>query len=165
VTELDLSAPLDRHRAVVRPEWIDGNGHMNVGYYVVAFDHATDNFCEQLGVAWSYVEAKRGMVFILEAHVTYDRELHAGDKLRVTTQILDHDDKRVQFFHTMYHGAEGWLAATNELLMMHIDYATRRAAPWPAETMRRLEAMAAAHAALPRPDRAGRTIALRRGVR
>jgi acyl-CoA thioester hydrolase len=165
VIELDLSAPLDRHRAVVRPEWIDGNGHMNVGYYVVAFDHATDTFCEQLGVAWSYVEAKRGMVFILEAHVTYDRELHAGDKLRVTTQILDHDDKRVQFFHTMYHGAAGWLAATNELLMMHIDYATRRAAPWPAETMRRLEAMAAAHAALPRPDRAGRTIALRRGVR
>ena len=86
-------------------------------------------------------------------------------RIAAEQQILDHDDKRVQFFHTMYHGAEGWLAATNELLMMHIDYATRRAAPWPAETMRRLEAMAAAHAALPRPDRAGRTIAVRRGVR
>ena len=30
--ELDLSAPLDRHRATVKREWIDGNGHMNVGY-------------------------------------------------------------------------------------------------------------------------------------
>ena len=29
--ELDLAAPLDRHRAPVRADWIDANGHMNVG--------------------------------------------------------------------------------------------------------------------------------------
>jgi acyl-CoA thioester hydrolase len=47
--------------------------------------------------------------------------------------------------------------------MIHVDYATRRPAPWPGETMRRLETLAAAHAALPRPARAGRAIAIRRG--
>ncbi|HEX7969270.1 MAG TPA: thioesterase family protein [Stellaceae bacterium] len=158
---LDLAAPLDRHRATVRPEWIDGNGHMNVGYYVVAFDHATDTLCEQLGVAWNYVEHKLGMVFVLEAHITYDREVHAADKLRITTQILDYDAKRLHFFHAMYHGDEGWLASTNELIMLHIDYETRRAAPWRAETMRRIEAMARAHKALPRPEKAGRIIGIK----
>ncbi|HEX6843297.1 MAG TPA: thioesterase family protein, partial [Stellaceae bacterium] len=81
--ELDLAAPLDRHRAEVRADWIDANGHMNVGYYVVAFDHATDTLCDQLGIGWSYVEHRLGMVFVLEAHVTYDREVHAGDPLRI----------------------------------------------------------------------------------
>jgi acyl-CoA thioester hydrolase len=163
--ELDLGAPLDRHRAAVRPEWIDANGHMNVGYYVVAFDHATDTLSDQLGVGWAYVEHRLGMVFVLEAHVTYDREVHAGDPLRITTQILDYDRKRLHFFHTMYHGAEGWLAATNELMMLHIDYETRRSAPWRAETMRRVEAMAAAHKRLPRPDQAGRIIGITRKPR
>jgi len=41
----DLPAPFDAYRAVVRPEWIDDNGHMNMGYYVVVFDLATDGGC------------------------------------------------------------------------------------------------------------------------
>jgi len=159
---LDLSAPLDRHRAVVRPEWIDPNGHMNVGYYLVAFDHASDAVCKQLGVGWNYTEHKLGMIFALEAHVTYHRELHAGDPLRFTAHILDHDAKRVHLFQSMYHAEAGWLASTNELLFMHIDFETRRPAPWPEETMRRLEAMAAAHKGLPRPEQAGRVIGIRR---
>jgi acyl-CoA thioester hydrolase len=159
---LDLAAPLDRHRARVRAEWIDPNGHMNVGYYVVAFDHATDTLSDQLGVGWSYVEHRLGMVFVLETHVTYDREVHAGDPLRITTQILDYDEKRLHFFHEMRHGEEGWLAATNELMMIHIGYASRRSAPWAAETMRRIAAMAAAHKVLPRPEKAGRVIAIKR---
>jgi acyl-CoA thioester hydrolase len=159
---LDFGAPFDRHRGAVRPEWVDGNGHMNVGYYVVAFDQATDTFCEQLGIAWNYVEHRLGMVFVLEAHATFERELNDGDGLRVTTQILGHDAKRLHFFHAMHHAGEGYLAATNELLMMHIDFDTRRAAPWRAETMRRIAAMAAAHGALPRPSQAGHVIAIRR---
>jgi acyl-CoA thioester hydrolase len=159
--ELDLAAPFDRHRARVPPEWIDANGHMNVGYYVIAFDHATDTLCAQLGVDWKYVEHKLGTTFILEAHVTYDREVREGYPLRVTTQILGHDAKRLHFFHAMYHAEEGWLAATNELVMMHIDYNTRRSAPWPAEAQRRIEAMAAAHKALPWPEKAGRKIGIR----
>ena len=159
--ELDLAAPLDRHRAWVRPEWIDGNGHMDVGYYVVAFDRATDTLCDQLGIGWNYVEHKLGMVFTLEAHVTYDRELRVGDPLRVTTQILNHDAKRLHFFHAMYHGGEGWLASTNELIMLHVDVATRRAASWRAETLARIAAMAAAHKTLPWPEQAGRVIGIR----
>jgi acyl-CoA thioester hydrolase len=162
--ELDLAAPFDRHRASVRPEWVDANGHMNVGYYVVAFDHATDTFCEPLGIAWSYVEHKLGMVFILETHATFVRELKAGDPLRVTTQLLAHDDKRLHFFHMMHHGSEGWRAATNELMMMHIDYGTRRASPWPDETMRRLDRLAQSHGRLARPAEAGRIIALKRAA-
>ncbi len=160
---LDLAAPFDRHRAFVRPDWVDGNGHMNVGSYVVAFDHATDTISEQLGVDWRYVEHRLGRTFIVEAHVTYERELVAGDPIRITTQILDHDEKRAHLFHAMYHAIDGYLAATNELLVLHVGFETRRAAPWAGETRERLDAMAAAHRTLPRPAQAGRVIGLKRG--
>jgi len=35
-------------------EWTDQNGHMNVAYYVLAFDRATDALYDQLGIGWSY---------------------------------------------------------------------------------------------------------------
>ncbi len=159
---LDLAAPFDRHRAVVRPDWVDGNGHMNVGYYVVAFDHATDTIAEQLGIDWRYVEHRLGRTFILEAHVTFEHELLAGDPIRITTLVLDHDEKRAHLFHAMYHAGDGYLAATNELMMLHVGFATRRAAPWAGETRARLDAMAAAHRTLPRPAQAGRVIGLKR---
>jgi acyl-CoA thioester hydrolase len=155
-------APLDLHRATVLPEWIDWNGHMNVGFYVVAFDKATDTLCNQFGCGWEYTREKIGMTFVIEAHVTYDREVKEGDPLRITTQVLDHDAKRLHFIHMMYHGSEGYLAATNELMLMNIDYATRRSAPWPDWAMDRIETMAAAHRALPRPRQAGRLIGIKR---
>ena len=105
---------------------------------------------------------KIGMTFVLEAHVTYDQEIKEGAPFRITTQILDHDSKKVHYLHAMHHATEGWLAATNELMLMNIDYATRRAAPWPAEATRRLDLMAKAHATLPRPPQAGRLIGIRR---
>ena len=160
--DLDLAAPLDRHPATVLPDWIDWNGHMNVGYYVVAFDKATDVMCEQFGCSWDYTRLKIGMTFVLEAHVTYDREVKEGDGLRITTQILDHDAKRLHFIHMMYHAKEGYLAATNELMLMNIDYQTRRSAPWPDFAMERIEKLAAAHATLPRPAQAGRLIGIKK---
>jgi acyl-CoA thioester hydrolase len=159
---LDLAAPFDRHRAVVRPDWVDGNGHMNVGFYVVAFDLATDTIAEQLGVDWRYVEHRLGRTFVVEAHVTYEHELLAGDPIRVTTQLLDHDEKRAHLFHGMYHAEKGFLAATNELMMLHVGFETRRTTPWARETAERLAAMAAAHRMLPRPEQAGRVIGLNR---
>jgi acyl-CoA thioester hydrolase len=160
--ELDLSAPLDRHRAHVKREWIDGNGHMNVGYYVVAFDQASDTIGEQLGFSWDYTKAKLGMIFILEAHVTYDRELLPDAPFRVTSQILDHDEKRLHVFHQMFHAEDGFLASTNEIVILHVDYTTRRASRWPEAIQKRIAAMAEAHKTLPWPEKAGRTISLKR---
>ena len=162
IIELDLAAPFDQHRATVLPEWIDWNGHMNVGYYVVAFDKATDTLCNQFGCGWEYTREKIGMTFVIEAHVTYDREVKEGDPLRITSQILDHDAKRLHYIHCMYHGTEGYLAATNELMLMNIDYESRRAAPWPEFAMARIEQMARAHQRLPVPEQAGRLIGIRR---
>ena len=156
----DLVAPLDRYRDVVRSEWIDHNAHMNVGYYLVVFDYATDAFFDWVGLNAAHRAAHAITTFCLEAHVTYHREVRAGDPLRFTTLLLAHDDKRIQYFHAMYHGGEGWLAATNELMSLHVALDTRRGAAMAPDVRARLAAIQAVHAALVRPPQVGRTIGL-----
>jgi acyl-CoA thioester hydrolase len=158
----DLSAPFDRHRARVLPEWIDYNGHMNVAFYMYAFDQATETLCIELGCAADYVRQRQGMCFTLETHITYDREVALGDPLRITSQILDWDAKRIHFFHHMYHAGQDYLAATNEQIMLHVGYESRRSAPWADDVAARMAAMGRAHATLPRPQQAGRVISLLR---
>jgi acyl-CoA thioester hydrolase len=153
---------LDLHAETVRPEWIDYNGHMNVAYYVLAFDHATDALLDHVGLGAAYAAAEDRSVFVLEMHVTYEREVCQGDPLRFSTHILDVDAKRVHLFHTMHHGAEGWLAATNEVILMHIDLSARSSLPFPDAARLRLEALRDDHTVLPRPAQVGRVIGLLR---
>ena len=140
----DLAAPFDTHRDVVRPEWIDHNGHMNVGYYLVVFDFATDDFMAWIGLDGAHRREHDVTTFCLEAHVTYHREVRNGDPLRFTTVLLGHDAKRLHYIHAMYHATEGFLASTNELMSLHVSQATRRAAPMAASVLARLAAIQAA---------------------
>jgi acyl-CoA thioester hydrolase len=93
-------------------------------------------------------------------HVRYLRELHSGDPVRVTFQLLGYDAKRLHYFEALHHAEEGWLSATSENMALHIDMDARKTAAFPAEIAARLEHMKAAHATLPIPDGTGRRIAM-----
>jgi acyl-CoA thioester hydrolase len=147
----------------VRREWCDYNGHMNVAYYVIAFDEATDAFYDWMGLDRAYRERSGCSSFTLEGHITWERELLEGDPIRVRSLLLDFDAKRLHYFHEMYHAEKGYLASSHELLAIHIDMSARRSAPMPADTMARLAEVKAAHALLPRPPQIGRTIGLKSG--
>ncbi len=154
------SAPFDQCRDRVRPEWIDENQHMNLGYYVVAFDWATDAWFDHMKFDEAHRETHGVASFALECHVCYLRELREGDPIRYTTQLLDFDAKRFHFFHRMWHAEDGYLAATNEIINLHVNWETRRAAPMAQEILDRLEILGEAHFKLPRPPQAGRRIGL-----
>ena len=156
----DLAAPFDEYRDVVRREWIDHNDHMNMGYYVVVFDYATDAFLAWVGLDAAHRRAHQVTTFCLEAHVTYHREVRLDDPLRFTTVLLGHDARRIHYFHAMYHATEGYLAATNELMSLHVSRVTRRAAPMAPEVLERLALVQRAHGALERPAQVGRSIGL-----
>ena len=44
-----IAAPLEIHTDRVRPEWIDHNGHMNVAFYLMAFDEAAGAVAKEIG--------------------------------------------------------------------------------------------------------------------
>ncbi len=156
------AVPLTLHRETVRPDWIDYNGHMNVAYYVLAFDHATDALLDALDLGRGYLERSGCSMFVVEAHVTYDREVGQGDPLIFTTQLLGHDAKRIHLFHRMVHGDAGFQAATTELMLVHVDLALRRSAPMPDRAIARVAEVVARHEILMPPREVGRVLALPR---
>lgn len=144
----------------VRPEWIDFNGHLNMAYYNVLFDQAADHIYPDLGFGPDY--QKTGFTtYVVEFHVCYLRELMEGHQVYVTIHLIDFDEKRFHLFMEMYH-EDGWLAATAEGLTLHVDQSGPRVAPMPPHIRNALQAMKDAQGTRPLPDRAGRSISLRK---
>jgi acyl-CoA thioester hydrolase len=167
MTPSDIAQAVDRIRysgLVVLPTYIDPNGHMNIGYYSVLFDKALDLPFEMLGLGSSSIEQTGRSSFALESHVTYQREVHEGDALDFTFQLIDFDEKRMHYFMTMLHARERWLAATSESISICIDMTTRRSTIWPEDRLARLRALHEAHSQRPRPAEIGRVIGIRRKI-
>ena len=156
-----IPAPFDGFLDVVRDEWIDHNQHMNMGYYMVVFDLATDAWLKYLGLGPAHRVEHDVTAFSLEGHITYQREVRAGDPLRFTTQLLGFDAKRIHYIHQMYHGDAGFLAATNELMSLHLSQKTRRSAPMHDRVLAFLAEIKPAHDGLAIPPQVGRVMGLK----
>ncbi len=145
----------------VEDPWIDYNGHLNMAYYNVLFDRAVDQVYALIGVGAGYMQARGLTLFTAEAHTRYLRELHKGDGVRVTFQLLGYDAKRLHYFQHLHHAAEGFLSATCEVLSLHVDVAAKKTAPFPPDVAHRLRLMKESHARLKRPEAAGRALPCR----
>jgi acyl-CoA thioester hydrolase len=144
----------------VEPAWIDLNGHLNMAYYHVLFERGIDEMYSLAGIGWDYLKERQHSFFSAEVHVRYLRELREGDPVRVTFQLLDFDAKRLHFFQQLFHATEGWVSATAENLSLHIDMSVKKTAPFPADVLKRLGDMKKSHGRLPRPEAAGKHIAM-----
>ncbi|MGZ8874828.1 MAG: thioesterase family protein, partial [Halobacteriota archaeon] len=148
------------YEETVRPEWVDYNGHMNVAYYVLVFDHATDAALDRLDVGEAHRRRTGCSVFVGETHVNYRQEVLQGDALTVGTSLLGVDERRLVLFHEMTCCRLATAIASNEVLCVHVDLGTRRPAPWPASAVDRLAGALAAHSQDSPPKDAGRAIRL-----
>ena len=157
---MSLSAPISLHGESVRSEWIDRNGHMNLAYYVVVFDHATDALFDALGIGEAYTETTNNSLFVVEAHMLYERELVEGERVQVRSFVLGADAKRLHFAHEMLSKSGGERAAMQELMALHVDMSARRAVPFPADRQGAIAEVAALHAQLRRPAGLGRRVGL-----
>ncbi len=155
-----MSKPVVEYRDVVRPEWIDSNGHMNLAYYVVVFDYATDALYTALGIGDAYREVSGNSCFTAETHTLYEREVHLGDRLTVRTWLLGADTKRVHYFHEMFHTDSNERSAVQELMALHIDMSIRRVAPFPPEQQAALQEAVKTYRPAELPKGAGRRIGL-----
>ena len=145
----------------VEKSWIDYNGHLNMAYYNVLFDRCVDEAYELLGIGINYLNTRNHSTFTAEAHLRYLREIHEDDPVRVTFQLLGYDAKRMHYFEQLFHASEGWVSATSENMSLHVDMAAGKTAPFPDDVASCLARMQAAHRHLPRPEAAGRRIAMR----
>ena len=144
----------------VPAEWVDYNGHVHESRYLELFADATDSLLSAVGVDAGYL-ASGGSYFTVETHLSHLRQLEAGDRVHVTTQVLDADEKRLHVFHVLLGEDEDAPIATAEQMLLHVDTESGRAAPAREPVRMRVAELTQRHAALPRPERAGRSIGVR----
>lgn len=154
------ATPLSIFRANVAQEHIDYNGHMNVAYYVLLFDQATDAYKVHVGLDTDYRERTNCSTFAAELHVTYLKELKLGDPVRVETLLLNYDAKRHHFIHSMYNDNDGSCCALMEVMSLHVDLGSRRVKPFPEPILTRIHQLHEDHLAIPRPEQTGHVMAI-----
>jgi acyl-CoA thioester hydrolase len=151
---------IPQHEETIRAEWIDANGHMNLAYYIVIFDHALDIAFEALDIGQDYRRRTNHSTFAAETHTLYEREVTEGETVRVVTRVLAADAKRLHIFQEMHHAKDGQRVAAHEQMCLHIDMGARRVVPWPEDRRLVLEEAAREQARLPPPKGVGRHIAM-----
>jgi acyl-CoA thioester hydrolase len=151
--ETQIPAPLRLHQVTVGPDWVDYNRHLSEWAYLLLFGDNSDAFFRFFGIDEAY-RASGKSLYTVETHMHNLREVSVGERLSMSLQVLGLDSKRLHIAHEM-NNADGDLVATAEQMLLHVDTRAGRAAPFPAQTSRRLERIRAAHAVLPVPGYVG----------
>jgi len=149
----DLPITADRQ---IPQSWTDYNGHMNEAHYLEVAGAATDRFMELIGADATYIAGGQSY-FTVESHIRYLGEVHAGERMTVTTQLLSPEGRKLHLFHRLLT-ADGATAATVETLLLHVDLTTRRSAPPGARIEEALSRLWADHGQRPRPEGAGHAV-------
>ncbi len=157
-----VPAPLSQYRTPVLPEWVDYNRHMTESAYLLAIGWAADALYRYIGNDDANREEGYSL-YTAETHLNHLREAAAGDPLVVTAQVLDCDDKRLHVFFAMHNEETGDLLCTAEQMILYVDMNAGRATAMPPTIRQAAQAVADAHAHLPKPEQAGRRIGIKRG--
>jgi acyl-CoA thioester hydrolase len=154
---------LSLYDAVVASDWVDYNGHMNDAAYALVFSRAGDALMDRIGLDAAVRKATGRTLYTLQIMLHYLKEASEGAPLFVACQLLEHDDKRMRIWLEMRAGRDGEVIAASEQLLISVDKsAGSKAAPWRAETLAALDALAKAHRGLAAPKLAGSGITLKR---
>jgi acyl-CoA thioester hydrolase len=148
------------HRTTIGADWVDFNGHLRDGYYMVLFSSAVDALMDLAGLNSVARQACGHSWFTLEAHICYLHEVKAGAAVEVRLQLLGLDTKRLHVALSLHPAGGTPLLALTEQMLLNVDMAGPRASAFAPAVAAYLQPLAAQHALLPRPAQVGRVMAL-----
>ena len=145
----------------IKSAWCDYNDHLNMAYYILIFDHATDIFHESIGLDEAYRKTADCSTFAVETHTNYLSEVRDADQVYVTTQLLDQNEKCLHYFHRMFHSEKHYLAATTEIMTVHVNLSARKVVPMPGRIQQKVATLCRQHSVLDAPKQQGCKIGIR----
>ncbi|WP_456843437.1 3-hydroxyacyl-CoA dehydrogenase NAD-binding domain-containing protein [Bradyrhizobium sp. USDA 4486] len=155
----NAAGPLRIPSVMIPSDWIDNNGRLNESRYLELCSMGTNGLLSRIGIDGAY-RSRYGSYYALETHLTHVRELYAGDRVQVLTQVLGADRKRLHIFHMLTNEGDEGPAATCEQMLNHVDTVSGHSGPAPETIYDRVLKLARLHAELPHPQRAGASIGL-----
>lgn len=102
--DVSRGAPFLSSEMHVEPSWIDHDGHLNMAYYHVLLDRASDEFWVSLGLGPRYIETTRCSTFAAECHIRYLREVHLKDQVRTAIFLIGADEAPAYISSTLSFG-------------------------------------------------------------
>lgn len=157
----EQATPLRLHEVQVLPSWIDYNGHMTEFRYLQVFADASDALLRLIGLDQDYLSSGYSY-YTAESHIMNRSEAKIGERLYATSQIIEADEKRLHVYHVLHAASDNRIVATAEQMMLHVDSRTGKTGPARSSIREKLDPIAAAHAALSRPEAVGRFTGQRR---
>ena len=151
---------LTTYSTPILEEWVDYNGHLRDAFYLLIFSYATDALMDRLGLDSQNRESSGHSLFTLEVHLNYLHEVKLGAHVEVRTQLIGHDKKRLHVYHSLHLVGDERALAGNEQMLLHVDLAGPRSAPFGEHSLALLQAIEDQQRDLPRPEHVGRVIAL-----
>ena len=153
--------PLTIYRDVVRPEWVDYNGHLRDAFYLLIFSFATDALLDRIGLDDAARRERGRSVYTLEAHVNYLHEIKEGTPVRVDARVLAHDAKRLHLYLELFADGHDDAVSASEQMLLHVD--TRdgaKSAPFDDDVAARVAELHALQRDCAAPAYVGRVIGL-----
>jgi acyl-CoA thioester hydrolase len=138
-------------RLTVPENWQDGNGHMNVRWYMVIFDDAGDVLHERTGLTPAYHREHTTGTMDLEHHFHFVGEVMPGETVSVYVRYVAKSAKRLHYLMFLVNETRRKLAAIFECINAFVDLKSRRTAPFPEVATERMASEIESHARLDWP--------------
>lgn len=140
VSDVGIEA-LGHQEIAIDPAWIDYNGHLRDGYYVLIASASIDALMDDLDMDESYRRDTQCTLYTLEVHVRYLREIKGDARLCIDRYPAGFDAKRLRLLLTLRPAGADEIAAVVDVMLMHVHQGAEvRGAPFPPGIQQRLAA-------------------------
>ena len=132
----------------IKDSWIEDSGYLAVGHYLDLFQGGASAVLDILNAGEAYRESDNRAFVTRQAHLNFLQAIGRGAQVRTTIRLVDADDSALHLYLELFN-ADGWLAATSEALLVHVDLARDAMVPFEGELARDVSTMLRYHRSLP----------------
>ena len=125
----------------VGEEFIDENGHMNIGDYFRLCSHAMWKTTIAAGLGETYIDEHQQSLFTVEQHMRYYGELRLGQRFTVHARLLERSSRVVHGMAFVIDQEKQALACTQEATLVHVSTESRTSVDLPVEIAAELDVL------------------------
>lgn len=118
---------------VVGTEHLDPNNHMNVLHYLDFGSQAMWKQVSSLGMDENYIAESNSTTFVAEQHVQYFAETYLDEVINISAIVVARGEKSLHLAAFLLNSTQAKLACVVESAAVHVDFTTRRPAPFPSD--------------------------------
>lgn len=120
------------------PEHLNGLGVMDMNAAAALFNEATYSCVEAVGITPAYMLTKGRGIWSIKSFAQSFGEIITGQTIGIYSRFIGYSRKRLHLMHFMVIEPMGYLVATYEDLIVHVDRQAQISTLWTDSTMHQI---------------------------